>query len=63
MLVTGSTKAAMLCPALNNPNDIAVLPTRLTLGCSWQMDHIPHLDNNAFIKKLNFTGEVDDKSY
>ena len=63
MLVTGFAKAAMLCAALNNPNDIAALPARLTLGGTWLMDHMPHLENNAFINKLNFTGEVDDKSY
>ena len=63
MLATGSAKAAMLCAALNNPNDIAALPARLTLGGTWLMDHMPHLNNNAFIKKLNFTGEVNEKSY
>ena len=63
MLATGSAKAAMLCAALNNPNDIAALPARLTLGGTWLMDHMPHLNNNAFIKKLNFTEEVNEKSY
>jgi 6-phosphogluconolactonase/glucosamine-6-phosphate isomerase/deaminase len=32
MLATGSAKATMLFAALNNPNDIAPLPVRLTLG-------------------------------
>ena len=63
MLATGSAKAAMLCSALNNPNDIAALPARLTLGGTWLMDHRPYLNNNAFFKKLNFTGEVNEKSY
>ena len=55
MLATRSAKAAMLFVALNNPNDIAALPARLKLGGTWLMDHLPHLNNNAFIKKLNFT--------
>ena len=55
MLANGSAKAAMLCAALNNTNDFAALPARLTLGGTWLMDHMPHLNNNAFIKKLNFT--------
>ena len=55
LLATGSAKAAVLCAALNNPNDIAALPARLKLGGTWLMDHLPHLNNNAFIKKLNFT--------
>ena len=58
MLATGSAKAAMLCSALNNPNDIAALPARLTLGGTWLMDHMLHHDNNALIKKLNFTVDV-----
>jgi len=63
MLANGSAKAAVLCTVLNNTNDIAALPARLTLGGTWLMDHMPHLNNNAFIKKLNFTGEVNEKSY
>ena len=59
MLATGSAKAAMLCAALNNPNDIAALPARLTLGGTWLMDHMLHHDNNALFKKLNFTGDVE----
>jgi 6-phosphogluconolactonase len=39
VLATGSAKAAMLCAALNNPNDIAALPARLTLSGTWLMDH------------------------
>jgi len=40
VLATGSAKAAMLSTALNNPNDIAVFPARLTLGGTWLMDHV-----------------------
>lgn len=58
MLATGSATAAMLCAALNNPNDVVALPARLILGGTWPMDHMPHLNNNSFIKKLNFTGDV-----
>jgi 6-phosphogluconolactonase len=43
VLATGSAKAAMLCTALTNPNDIATLPVRLTLGGTWLMDCQPHL--------------------
>jgi 6-phosphogluconolactonase len=40
VLASGSAKAAMLSAALKNPNDIAVLPARLTLGGTWLMDHV-----------------------
>lgn len=43
VLATGSEKAAILCAALNNPNDIATLPARLTLSGTWLMDRLPHL--------------------
>ena len=58
MLANGSAKGTMLCAALNNPNDIAALPARLKLGGTWLMDHMLHHDNNALIKKLNFTEDV-----
>ena len=58
MLATGSAKVAILCSVLNNPNDIATLPERLALGGTWLMDHMLHHDNNALIKKLNFTEDV-----
>jgi 6-phosphogluconolactonase len=51
VLATGSAKTAVLCAALNNPNDITPLPVRLTLGGTWLMDHLPHPDNDLFIKK------------
>ena len=57
VLATGSAKTAMLTTALDNPNDIAALPARLTLGGTWLMDRLPDPDD-AFIKKWNFTGEV-----
>jgi 6-phosphogluconolactonase/glucosamine-6-phosphate isomerase/deaminase len=51
MLATGPAKAAMLCMALDSPNDIETMPARLALGGIWLMDHIPHRDNNPLIKK------------
>jgi len=51
MLATGSAKAAMLCAALNNPNDVAALPVRLALTGTWLIDHLLHPDDDSFIKK------------
>ena len=64
MLANGSAKAAMLCSALNNPNDIAAaLPARLTLGGTWLMDLLLTSLMKMHLIIIKFTGEVVEKFF